>query len=80
MSTEQIIDLVKYLFTITSVVLGVVVMFMNYNKRKIEEAKENSVGRAQVEEMKKRIDQQEKDQQEFRKDVYEMIFHKRIIA
>ena len=77
MTEQGIITLVKYCVAIFGGGITIVLSIMNYNKRKIEEAKENSAGREALRKVDEKIADMQTEHDEFKKDVFKMLFESR---
>lgn len=79
MSTnEVIIKVVTFCFAFGATVIAVLLGFKDYNKRKIAEAKEKSCGQEAIERVENLIKEDRKQFDEFKKDVFDMLFQPRI--
>lgn len=74
MTEQGIITLVKYCVAIFGGGITIVLSLMNYNKRKIEEAKEGSAGREALRKIDEQMAQMQHEHDEFKKDVFDMMF------
>lgn len=77
MTEQGIITLVKYCVAVFGGGITIILAIMNYNKRKIEEAKESSAGREALRKVDERMAEMQHEHDEFKKDVFEMIFKSR---